>query len=396
MHEIMILVHGIELQKMINQDENFAEYFVLAQEDALTPRQSRIVDLRYGFANGEHHTLQQIGQEFGLSRERIRQILQRSLLKIRSKGRRQISRRETDSACARLLLYLERILRPEEPGNLDRIFIFSKDELGYLPQQTKALPLIVYLLYGQREPSKQYFAELIKRYQEELASLKKAVKPDLELKKLLSNIIWPREVIKKLHWSELVRKREVSPDGIGISGSFFSEKMSREVQYEPHMELQFLLKLEHAKDVVLYQEQPLVIPHQFDGQARNYYPDVLFVFEDGRGVVVEIKPRYQMVLYENLTKWSALYKFCLQNGWGLLVTDGTRHFQKLQDHEISVEYQTALLSALANSEDGTLSWKEYRDIKDQYSATWNDFLAIILKNRLEWNLQPFVLKQRGS
>jgi DNA-directed RNA polymerase sigma subunit (sigma70/sigma32) len=61
---------------LIDEDENFTEYFILAQEDALSPRQSHIIELRYGFANGEHHTLQQIGHEFGLSRERIRQILQ--------------------------------------------------------------------------------------------------------------------------------------------------------------------------------------------------------------------------------------------------------------------------------------------------------------------------------
>jgi DNA-binding CsgD family transcriptional regulator len=157
---------------LIDQDENFAEYFILAQEEALTPRQGHIVELRYGFASGEHHTLQQIGQEFGLSRERIRQILQQSLRKIRSKGKRQIARNHTASPCARLLLYLESTLKPEETGNLDRIFVFSRDELSYLPQQSKALPLIVYLLYGQRESTKLYFAELFKRYQEELTSLK--------------------------------------------------------------------------------------------------------------------------------------------------------------------------------------------------------------------------------
>ena len=82
---------------IITQDENFAEYFTLAQEEALTPRQNRIVGLRYGFASGEHYTLEQIGQEFGISRERIRQILQQSLRKIRSKGRRQITKGQTDS-----------------------------------------------------------------------------------------------------------------------------------------------------------------------------------------------------------------------------------------------------------------------------------------------------------
>ena len=290
---------------MIEQDENFVEYFILAQEDALTLRQGRIVDLRYGFANGEHYTLQQIGQEFGLSRERIRQILQQSLRKVRSKGTRQITRRQTDSPCARLLLYLENILGPEEPGNLDRTLVFSREELGYLPQQTKALPLIVYLLYGQRESSKQFFAELIKRYQEELVSLKRAAKLDLELNNLLPYVIWPSEVTKNFNWSNLSRKREVSPNGEGVSGSFFSEKMFRDMQYESHLELQFMLKLEQAKDIVFYQEQPFVIRYQLDGLTYNYYPDLFFAFKDGKGVVVEIKPRYQMALYQNLTKWSA-------------------------------------------------------------------------------------------
>jgi hypothetical protein len=210
---------------------------------------------------------------------------------------------------------------------------------------------------------------------------------------LFSYIIWPREVTNKFDWPELSRKREVSSEGAGLSGSYFSKKMSREVQYESYMELLFLLKLEQAKDIVLYQEQPVVIPYQIEGQTRKYYPDVFFVFEDGRGVLVEIKHRYQMALYENLAKWSALYKSCLQGGCGLLVTDGKRPFQKLQHHEYLVEFQTALLAALANAQDGTLSWKEYRNIRDQYNATWDDFIAIILKHRLVWNLQPFVLKR---
>ena len=153
---------------------------------------------------------------------------------------------------ARLLLYLESTLRPEEPGNLDRIFVFSRDELSYLPQQTKAFPLIVYLLYGQRGSTKQHFAELFKRYQEELTSLKRAARLDSGLNHLLPYIIWPSEVTKNFNWSDLSRKREVSPNGDGISGSFFSEKMFRDMQYESHLELQFLLKLEHAKDIVCY------------------------------------------------------------------------------------------------------------------------------------------------
>ena len=172
--------------------------------------------------------------------------------------------------------------------------------------------------------------------------------------------------------------------------------MFRDIQYESHLELQFLLKLEQAKDIVFYQEQPYVIPYQLEGLARNYYPDLFFAFEDGRGVVVEIKPPYQMALYCNLTKWSALYRFCALRGWGMLVTDGKIPFQKLQYHELPIGFESTLLKTLANSDAGFLSWKEYREIRDQYNATWTDFVAVILKNRLVWSLQPFVLKQKDS
>ena len=385
---------------MIPSDDNFAEYFTLVQDEALTSRESHIFDLRYGFANGEPHTLEQVGEALGVSGERIRQILQRVHRKIYFKGRRQISKGQLAEASARLLLYLERTVRPAEPGNLDRIFDFARNELAYLPQGTHALPLLIYLLYGRGAQAEEYLSKLIHQHRQEVIALRRAAKSDSDFKNLLAYIIWPHGMTRGSHTFEVVsklsRQREVSPDSEGKSGTFFSQKMGRQVQHESLLELQFLLKLEQIKEIVLYQEQPFVIPYELDGASRIYYPDVFFVFEDGRGVVVEIKPRYQMALHENLTKWSALHQYCVQNGWGLLITDGSRSLQKLQQHEFDVEFQTALIMALENSKDGTLSWSEYRSIRDQHNATWNDFLAVILNNGLVWRLQPFVLKQGVS
>ena len=45
---------------MTTPDDNFSEYFTLAQAEALTARESHILDLRYGFANGDPHTLEQV------------------------------------------------------------------------------------------------------------------------------------------------------------------------------------------------------------------------------------------------------------------------------------------------------------------------------------------------
>ncbi|OIO46426.1 MAG: RNA polymerase sigma factor RpoD [Parcubacteria group bacterium CG1_02_39_15] len=49
----------------------------------LTPREQKILAMRFGLEDGVTHTLEEVGQEFGVTRERIRQIEAKSLEKIR-------------------------------------------------------------------------------------------------------------------------------------------------------------------------------------------------------------------------------------------------------------------------------------------------------------------------
>ncbi len=49
----------------------------------LTPREARILRLRFGLQNGRQYTLEEVGQKFGLTRERIRQIEGRALRRLR-------------------------------------------------------------------------------------------------------------------------------------------------------------------------------------------------------------------------------------------------------------------------------------------------------------------------
>ena len=52
--------------------------------DALTQRERGIIDLRFGLKDGQPRSLSEIGREFGLSRERVRQIEAKTLDKLRS------------------------------------------------------------------------------------------------------------------------------------------------------------------------------------------------------------------------------------------------------------------------------------------------------------------------
>jgi RNA polymerase primary sigma factor len=49
----------------------------------LSPREARILRLRFGLQDGHDHTLEEVGDRFGVTRERIRQIEQRALRRLR-------------------------------------------------------------------------------------------------------------------------------------------------------------------------------------------------------------------------------------------------------------------------------------------------------------------------
>jgi RNA polymerase primary sigma factor len=53
----------------------------------LTPREDRIIRMRFGLDDGNDHTLEEVGQTFAVTRERIRQIEAKALRKLRHSSR---------------------------------------------------------------------------------------------------------------------------------------------------------------------------------------------------------------------------------------------------------------------------------------------------------------------
>jgi RNA polymerase primary sigma factor len=60
---------------------------VHAMLEYLTPRERKIIEMRFGLKDGIGHTLEEVGKEFNVTRERIRQIEAKVLQKLRDHPR---------------------------------------------------------------------------------------------------------------------------------------------------------------------------------------------------------------------------------------------------------------------------------------------------------------------
>ena len=54
---------------------------------SLTDREARVIKLRFGLEDGRTRTLEEVGKEFNVTRERIRQIESKALRKLRQPSR---------------------------------------------------------------------------------------------------------------------------------------------------------------------------------------------------------------------------------------------------------------------------------------------------------------------
>ncbi|MFQ5929321.1 MAG: sigma factor-like helix-turn-helix DNA-binding protein, partial [Acidobacteriota bacterium] len=54
---------------------------------SLTPREAQVIRMRFGIEDGSERTLEEVGQSFSLTRERIRQIEGKALRKLRNPSR---------------------------------------------------------------------------------------------------------------------------------------------------------------------------------------------------------------------------------------------------------------------------------------------------------------------
>ena len=67
--------------------EMMREDVVKVMDDVLPPRLRRVLEYRFGFTDGRQRTLEEIGREFGVTRQRILQLQNEAIALLKASGK---------------------------------------------------------------------------------------------------------------------------------------------------------------------------------------------------------------------------------------------------------------------------------------------------------------------
>jgi RNA polymerase primary sigma factor len=93
--EDSVLADFIEDEESDSPEDSAANQLLKEEVEAIlatvSDRERKIIKMRFGIGGGKSHTLEEVGQEFGVTRERIRQIEAKTLAKVRKhKGAKRL------------------------------------------------------------------------------------------------------------------------------------------------------------------------------------------------------------------------------------------------------------------------------------------------------------------
>ncbi|MUK89303.1 hypothetical protein GMD78_13070 [Ornithinibacillus sp. L9] len=368
-----------------NVEDIFDYYLSEAIRSTLTDRSYEIVSTRLGITDGQPLTLEEIGDRFGVTRERIRQIESKSFQELS-----KLFKKESTIALKNLRSLLSIWITPNQEANPINIasLLLRMNKPHYLN-------LFVSLFYSSSE-YKQKTKEVRSVFRQALIEQNNLNKSNETQKqifdRLFNDVAWP-ETISKIDPDEfklIEPKRLVNRDNNAITGQFFSNKNERTIEYESNIEYKFCMYLESLKDVKGYVQQPVKISYKINEFHRFYYPDFLVLFEDGRCVLVEIKARSQMMLYHNIIKYIALQRYCINKGFGYLIGENYSSINRLIYYNIDNAKLEAIKSKVYRNR---INWSQFRTIREELSLTVTETNALILHSDLKLLTVPYSISK---
>ncbi|MEN4466844.1 TnsA endonuclease N-terminal domain-containing protein [Mycolicibacterium conceptionense] len=370
--------------------EVWAQLVAAAAGELPDDRERYIVLRRLGLLDGTN-TLQALGDELSLSRERVRQLEAKALARIGSRAARPGTAAQTLGAAIDLLA--ER----SDHTLVARLVDSAGTQLSCPPTWlVKSVALMIgqsrdrgdqlgkltvdYLAYRQKQARQQA------RAQQRQASIERC------LDKWIDDAMWPAhtQALSDVPFPIFRQRIPKSDDRVGFSGSFHSEKLDKTVVFESLLEEAALLVAERSARVLTYQEQPCEVPYsRADGYRSVYIPDLLVTLTDGRILLVEVKPLWQMAVTDNLLKSQAGQRFAAEHGWGWVSVAHAGHtYADLLRRAVDPAVHATLTRELAA---GPISWAAMLRLRQNIRIRALDVAAYAAQNDVAVSLTPYQL-----
>jgi hypothetical protein len=200
--------------------------------------------------------------------------------------------------------------------------------------------------------------------------------------RLLANVLWPCTTREFSDVSAYTSQRSCTPGPWNHAGSFYSEKLGRDVHYDSTLERDIFLAFDASSQITSYQEQPLTLDVQLQGRTSVYRPDAIALLQDGRAVMIELKPPSYLACYDHWLRWAELARWCHENGTGLCVGSPSLSIKGLYHRSLAPLHAAGLAEAAA---DGPMDRDARSRFMREHSATALELAYAITNLRLDWN-----------
>ncbi len=333
----------------------------------LAEREKAVVFARFGIFE-KYKTLQEIGSDMGLTRERIRQIYAKS-------KRKMLSMRLPLNVLREISDLAQQMAAASAGGFL----AFLSIEGG----GPELADFVCARFFKQNLRRDKLSADIKKGIAEEARTAIIAQKREKFNSKIGGLLIYPakktpsEEFFEKLH-----TEREVNSEDETLSAFEYEGRTYACESFLERRVLQQFLKNGTFREI---KTQSLKIPfrHWF------YYPDFQCLTHDGSMVIVEVKPLFRMLEYDNIQKFRTLKAYCEEKGFGYLIIDDRNHsFEAIDVHNF--EFEKQLMRELDSGRE--MRFGRFHEIYRSTQANIKNFLTLIKSQGLELQT-PFLLKK---
>lgn len=357
----------------------------VVDEVGLDSRLHEVLSRRLGLFDQSPQLLGQIAGEFGLSRERIRQLEVKSVARLRRSNNELLAH---GRAIVADLLLVDGSWDPSRVELLSAA-LFGGSSVQPIEPLLRVVGVPADAIDELRRPVGRLRRQRRRAERRQRGPAGSAERRAARLERLLAAADWPEHAGAPPERESLIALRCVTPGG--SAGAVHSVKVGRDVEYESGMERDFIELLERCDAVAFYQEQPVVVPYEYRGADRVYFPDLLVVLCDGRTLVVEVKPMHHMALSVNRAKFAAAREYCFERGWGFLVTDGWKTSADLLSRPVDADIEGAVVDAVCT---GPIRLLKLRELKERHpTLTAADIARVVMKHSLTYRRAPFLVSQ---